>query len=293
MDETLESLRSTGTEADSQDPESELAAPARGNVPAAPEPDWRSGLPDDLQRFAAHLETPSDAVRMAAGLRQKLSRAIFPPSEESSEDEVAVFRRKIGVPESPDAYNVSPPPELAPILAADPKNNLAARDFAEKMHAAGAPVAAVQAAADWYYERLADQTAEFARQRDAQIREAEENLLKEWGPDYERNLEYARRSAQSFGGDALIECLEQAGIGNDPVVFRALYRIGRELGEDEIFSDSHHGDHRQKLEARAAELRGRGDRWTNDGVDRELRDIMSELHGTQLISTTNKKTQDQ
>lgn len=247
-------------------------------------PDWRADLPDDLKRFAANLAEPADAVRMAAGLRQKLSNAIVTPGPDAPDADVAAFRRRLGVPESPDGYVIARP-DGAPWGVEDD----AAREFLEAMHEAGAAPGVVQAAFDWYYGRVVEAGRDAARGAAAERDRASRALLREWGDDYERNMDHARRAARAYGGDGLVARLDAAGLGNDPTVIRAFHLIGLELAEDEIFADAAPADDRGKLEERARELRRRPDRWTNSAVDQELRDIMEQLHGTRPVDPSGVK----
>lgn len=246
--------------------------------------DWRSTLPDELKRFAANLASPVDAVRMAAGLRQKLSRAIVPPGSDATPEEVADFRRRLGVPQGPDGYRIRYPDSMSRHLMEGPRAALDEEGFLKAMHAAGATQETVQAAVDWYADILIEAEREISAARAAELRTTSEVLQREWGDDFERNAELSRRSAAAYGGEELIGRLEQAGLGNDPIVIRAFYRIGREMAEDHILGDRALEGSRRALEERAQALRSRSDRWTNKQVDRELRDIMEQLHGTQPIN---------
>lgn len=250
-------------------------------------PDWRAELPDDLKRFAANLGSPADAVRMAAGLRQKLSNAIVPPGPDASDDDIEAFRRRMGVPDRPEGYAISRPGDL-PVGVGD-TGAAREQEFLEVMHSAGAAPEIVQAAFDWYYGSVAAAGRDSADRLAAERDQASRVLLREWGDDYERNMDHARRAARAYGGDGLVERLDAAGLGNDPAVIRAFHLIGLELGEDEIFADAAPADRGLRLEERARDLRRRADRWTNSAVDRELRDIMEQLHGTRPVDPKGGK----
>lgn len=251
-------------------------------------PDWRANLPDDLKRFAANLATPADAVRMAAGLRQKLSNAVVPPGSDASDDDVAAFRRRMGVPDKPEGYVISRPGDLPRGVDDTGAARAQEEEFLEVMHSAGATPEIVQAAFDWYYGSVAEAGRDAADRAAAGRDQASRVLLREWGDDYERNMDHARRAARAYGGDGLVERLDAAGLGNDPAVIRAFHLIGLELGEDEIFADAAPADRRLRLEERARDLRRRADRWTNAAVDGELRDIMEQLHGTRPVDPGRK-----
>ena len=259
--------------------------PTAGETGSENSEDWREGVPEEFKKFAANLASPVDAVKMAAGLRQKLSKAVIPPEPGASEEDIANFRQRIGVPSSPRDYAIVFPEDLSERQSDDGGPESDRTEFLEAMHEAGATPAVVQAAVDWYGRKVAAADAAHAAHRETERRRASEILLKEWGTDYERNLEFARRAALTYGGSGLVDRLDRAGLGNDPTLVRAFYRIGQEIGEDELFEEGPRADRRPKLEERARELRTRHDRWTNKDVDRELREIMEQLHGTRPVQT--------
>ena len=75
-------------------------------------PDWRDGLPSDLRPMAERMNTPHDAVKVAADLRHKLSRAIVPPDDSASEAERNACERRRGPPATPDGYDYTRPETL-------------------------------------------------------------------------------------------------------------------------------------------------------------------------------------
>jgi hypothetical protein len=54
------------------------------------------------------------------------------------------------------------------------------------------------------------------------------------GADYGKNISYAVKAIDMFGGSALSKVLKQAGIGSNPTVVQAFMKIGKALGEGEF-----------------------------------------------------------
>jgi hypothetical protein len=58
------------------------------------------------------------------------------------------------------------------------------------------------------------------------------SLRKEWGPQFDSNVQAAQKVINKFGDPALMS--ELNGLENSPSVMRTLAAIGRAMGEDSI-----------------------------------------------------------
>jgi len=142
-----------------------------------------------------------------------------------------VLEGKTQVPESADAYKLPVPEGHDPAFATE---------AAKWMHEAGIPVAQAQALAQqWNQYQLAQQ--EQAEQARAQQGEADVTALKkEWGNQYDANVELGRRAVRSFGVDEnALERISQA-LG-DAETLRLFQRIGSRLGEGSLVAESSGG----------------------------------------------------
>lgn len=71
--------------------------------------------------------------------------------------------------------------------------------------------------------------------QDFMAQTSKENLAaikKEWGADYEPNLNVAQRGLARFMSDAGKKKLEDAGLGNDPEILKAFMQAGKMIQED-------------------------------------------------------------
>ena len=59
-------------------------------------------------------------------------------------------------------------------------------------------------------------------------------LQKEWGKNYDGNLDYARRAYAQFGTPELTEIMDGSGFGNHPEVIKAFSKVGQLLGEEAL-----------------------------------------------------------
>lgn len=204
--------------------------PAPKTEPAA---DWRTGVTDEkLREHAGRFTSLDDLVKANLDSRSKLSKAIIPPSKDAKPEEVAAYRKAIGVPEAPDKYKFPAIPEgvdAEPVTAARAEwaktfhdNNVpahVAEALIAKVAAEAAEVQAAQVAADKAY---ADKTAA--------------DLKQEWGADYEANQTYANRAAAELLGKDLeeakrIEMKDGRFLLDHPHMLRVFAKYGREMAE--------------------------------------------------------------
>lgn len=255
------------------------AAPDTGGTP-----DWRESLPADMQAFANQFASPADAVKTALDLRQKLSTSIqVPGADADPASRIAVFDR-LGRPESVDDYDIAVPENLPDWVSfEDDGVQGAQRSFLEAMHGAGATQEMVDAALGWYWTHLTESEATRDHVLEDDYAAAEAGLRREWGRDFDANLEHAGRAVAAFGGRDLNEAFEQYGLSNHPAVVRAFARIGRTMGEDTMISGPMTDTTRDQLKKRAEDLVSEDDYWTNEAHQREMRQIMLQLYGENEI----------
>lgn len=199
-----------------------------GEAEAQSPPDWRASLEDEgLRKVAEKFTTPAAVLKSYAELEKRLGKSIVKPGKDASEEEVKAFHKALGVPDKPEDYKVEVPEGIE--WGDDDKALM--DSFLGKLHSAGAPPQAVEAATAWYFETLRE--AEEARTAEAERirKEGEAALRKEWGGDYDKNLALANDAIRQFGGEQLAQTLKERGLDNDPAMNRAFAEIGRRMSE--------------------------------------------------------------
>lgn len=251
----------------------------------ATDDDWRASIADpDLQRLAGRYESVSAMAKAVADLRRETSVRIKPLGANASPEEIETFRRQTGVPETADGYKFDTPESYETTEA-----DMAFRqEMAQAMH--GANVSAGQAAAlnaslNTFLDR---QRSEISRAEAAALEANVAALQQEFGADYDRNIEFARRAARSFGNDGFVEFLETnvvdgVPLGDHPEFIRAFARIGRENSEPAIDIGGISGD-RGTLEDRIRHKRteiqqalDRGDHKVARRLDQEERELWQQM----------------
>jgi hypothetical protein len=196
---------------------------------------WRDAIADArLRQFAERFTGPAEMARAAFELRQKLSNAVALPGRGAGPEEVLEFRRKLGVPETPGGYEFA---------AADGGAGEADRAFreaaAKAFHEAGVTADQARALSAWWDAYAADARLRSQRDADGAKAKAEADLRRDWGRDFEVNMELAARAARAFGEEGLTALLDErladgTRVGDRPALLKAFAAAGRHLLEDEF-----------------------------------------------------------
>lgn len=171
--------------------------------------DWRSSLPPELQAepTLAKYKSVEEALKGAVHA-QKLVGRLEVPAADAKPEVVAEYRKRAGIPESPDKYDVKmPEPPEGSGMHVDEK---LLGTFLKSMHAAHARPEQVQAALDVYgqhmaqmWDRMRNDHAQ-AEGQDAAAVIAE--LEKKWGPKdgpmWKHHLGRADLAVRTFMADA-------------------------------------------------------------------------------------------
>lgn len=208
--------------------------PASGNPPAA---DWRTSLPEDL-RSEKVFESIKGKDWSEAGPvlaknylnAQKLVGAdkLVIPGKDASPEQIADFRKKLGVPEKPEEYGI----RLPEGLTEDKLDKARVDAWRKHLHEQGIPKAAAEALIGQY---LADEFSTVQARAKAQEEQAKAwqmQLKEKFGQKYDENINLARFALEQFSDPSLVQWLEESGAGNNPAVVEFFAKVGQALSDD-------------------------------------------------------------
>lgn len=199
-------------------------------------PHWRDAISDErLRQFAERFTSPAEIARAALDLRQKLSNAVVLPGRDADLGDVLEFRRKLGVPDAPEHYAFA----AAGNDGAEAADGAFRAAAAKAFHGAGVTAEQAEALTAWWNSYAGDARLQSRREAESRRARSEAALRRDWGGDYDRNLEIAARAARAYGGGALEELLNAAladgsRVGDQPAMMKAFAEIGRNLVEDDF-----------------------------------------------------------
>ena len=189
---------------------------------------WREAIDDDATRkLADRYTSPAALAKALREANQELSGRIRIPGDDADEASVASFRKAIGVPEEASGYAFEKPGHLTEeVYASEPvQERLGA--FAEAMHAAGAPKAAVDAALGWYWSSEAAASDAVAKNDAAQAEETEAALRQEWDRDYDTNMAFANQTHDDYPDLSQIQLSDGSLLGSNSHYARLAAELGR------------------------------------------------------------------
>ena len=188
---------------------------------------WLDALPDDAKDYKDTLskyKSVPDMAKALANANQLIGKKLGVPSEKSSPEEVAAFRKALGVPDTLDDYKFAP--DALP--EGMTWNDDFAKPFAEIAHKHNVPPGAMKALANQFahYEKVKLESLQstFEKQRT----DAVGTLQKEWGNEFDKNIGLAKQAAKMAGVNA-----NSHGF-SDPEVVRGFVRMAQMMSEDKM-----------------------------------------------------------
>jgi hypothetical protein len=202
-------------------------------------PAWASQLVGDLQGndVLTQFATISDLGKAHLDLVGKTKNSVTLPGEGATEKELGDFYARLGRPESPDKYDL-PRPKLPEGMSYDEGAEKSFRAMAHKLGLTSAQFKSM------YDEYNRYQVAAFAAQSDANkkaVEAANASLKKDWGDQYDANMELTKRAIYWLGGDDLVQELGDFKIGNSPAMAKAFAKIGKLMADDSFHAGSGSG----------------------------------------------------
>ena len=132
----------------------------------------------------------------------------------------------LGRPESHEEYNIGD---------YDPETTA---DFRQLAHEIGLNNDQASVLFDTYVNAIAGQQEQEQEAFDQFEVENTQALQQEWGGNFDKNVELARRAFMNFATPEAVEIMEQTGLGNHPEILKVFSRVGELLQEDSVLPGS-------------------------------------------------------
>lgn len=214
-------------------------------------PGWHEKAPQGYS-VPDGLKTAPDfwsLVKMTENAQRKLGypadSLLVKPGKDWKEDQWNEFFDKAGRPKDASGYDIQAPKEYQPELV---------DGFKQVAHKAGLLPNQVKAVFE-YYNQLQGKAAEQMAAFETQAREEATRTLKsEWGPNFEANLERAKKYVMTFADDADKAALTSR-LGDDPALLRVLANASSVMRDDVLIgTGSEHNAGAGGIEAELNEI---------------------------------------
>jgi len=201
-----------------------------------PEVNWRDQVKDeDGKKFAADSTDINHLVKRAVDLRKQVSNAIIRPGKDAKPEQIAAYKKALGVPESPDDY---PFPALPKEQLTD-EVKASRKAWAEQFHKLNIS----KDAATTLFKTLDEEvkkveTAQVAADK-AFAQSQDDKLKAEWKDDYDSNKTLANRAFKEIADRSgvnleeliKIEMKDGRFLMDRADIVRLFATIGREMAE--------------------------------------------------------------
>lgn len=212
---------------------------AAGTTPALPQP-WMSGLTSEQKANAELIKSLSsfekgipDLVEFYSRAEAAKGKAVVVPSEGATKEELAAFRKAVGVPDKPEDYDLKGV-KLPDDVTLDPEWDKDLRALAHKVNISQGQLSEL---AKWYFADLAN-AMKFVKLSSQQ---AHAILRKEMGADYDAAMTFKARAVNKFLTPEAATRFEKTGLGNDPEIIKMFSEIGKAMG-DHFFAEGSRGE---------------------------------------------------
>jgi hypothetical protein len=201
-------------------------------------PDWlESKFWTDKGPNVEALAKSYDVAQRALGRK---AQAVLPPTEKSTPEEIAEYRKAIGVPDSPDGYKLKPE-QLPEGVSWD---DSVAKRAAELAHKHNIPAAAMSELMKFDLERAALMNQAAASMIETQLESGRAELQRVYGDKMPEKIELARRAAVTAGVDPSSQGFV------DPQVVKAIVSLAEKLSDDRLVEGNQTGISSTRARAR-------------------------------------------
>jgi hypothetical protein len=176
-----------------------------------------------LSQFKSLPDLANSFKELRTSFSKKTEGLVRIPGADASEEDMTAWRKALGVPDSPDGYELPVPDGLPEGFEFDPA---ALAPLKEKAHALGIAPAALAELVSFHIQSESAEIARLTQEAEQQAKAGQEQLRKEWGQNFEKNLALSERVKLTGGG------LPEGHWGHsDPHVQRLLASLGSKLSE--------------------------------------------------------------
>ena len=185
-------------------------------------PAWMSQINNDITSDAekagklSKFEKLSDLASAYLEAEGKLGNVLVKPGENSTDEEREAFYKALGKPDAADKYSIEgEQAEMFRNMAY--KNNLTdeqAKAIYDELKVIGE-------------NALAQQKLAFEQQ----AKETQNALLAEYGKDYQTKIEMLKRGVNTYGGKAVAEALQNAGLLANKDIVKMFILLGEQSSE--------------------------------------------------------------
>ena len=196
---------------------------------------WKEAIPEDLRNdpnISKFTELESLAKSYINATRMIGQDKVAVPNNNSTDDQWNEVYDKLGRPESPDKYQLDIKSEAVPL------DEGAIKSFAENAHKLGLNNKQAQGILEYYKNSMEGSLQQNQVDMETAQAQAEQELRKEWGGNYEANIKKAGAVAKANMDANILDMQLKDGtrLGDHPSIIKGFANIANLLSEDKLVS---------------------------------------------------------
>ena len=218
----------TTTEAPVQETQIEQAVPTVAKS-------WKEAIPEDLRNdpnISKFTELEALAKSYVNATRMIGQDKVAVPNNNSTDDQWNEVYDKLGRPESPDKYKLEVKSDVVPL------DESAVKSFAENAHQLGLNNKQAQGILEFYKNSMEGSAQQNQIDMETAQANAEQELRKEWGGNYEANIKKAGAVAKANMDANILDMQLKDGtrLGDHPSIIKGFANIANLMSEDKLVS---------------------------------------------------------
>ena len=218
----------TTTEAPVQETQIEQAVPTVAKS-------WKEAIPEDLRNdpnISKFTELEALAKSYVNATRMIGQDKVAVPNNNSTDDQWNEVYDKLGRPESPDKYKLEVKSDVVPL------DESAVKSFAENAHQLGLNNKQAQGILEFYKNSMEGSAQQNQIDMETAQANAEQELRKEWGGNYEANIKKAGAVAKANMDANILDMQLKDGtrLGDHPAIIKGFANIANLMSEDKLVS---------------------------------------------------------
>ena len=224
------------------EPQATIASVAKTDTPVSPTTEtqpaaktWKEAISEEF-RNDPNIEkfTEIDALAKSyINATQMIGKdKVAVPNKNSTEDQWNEVYDKLGRPESAEKYTLNAKSDVVPI------DEQAIKQFAENAHKLGLNNKQAQGVLEFYKNNMETNAHQSKVDAETSQVQAEQELRKEWGRDFESNVKRAGALAKANLNTEILDLELKNGmrVGDHPEMIKGFAKIAALLTEDKIIS---------------------------------------------------------
>ena len=196
---------------------------------------WKEAIPEELRNdpnISKFTELEALAKSYVNATRMIGQDKVAVPNNNSTEDQWNEVYDKLGRPESADKYKLDVKSDIVPL------DEGAIKQFAENAHQLGLNNKQAQGILEFYKNSMESSAQQSKIDTETAQANAEQELRKEWGSNYENNIKKAGSIAKANMNPEVLDMELKDGtrLGDHPAIIKGFANIANLMSEDKLVS---------------------------------------------------------